>query len=100
MELEAPLKKTAAMDPIKPTPAVRICPLVASHRVNPDRNRMAKSPTSWGISCTNIAKVVKHPNLYDTKKAPPIERPCVKLSMAFAIRFRYPVIYKLEITKH
>lgn len=38
--------------PIKPVPAVNIWALAASQRLKPDRNNIAKSPTSCGISCT------------------------------------------------
>lgn len=48
----APEPPIATNAPIKPAPAVNNCALAASHRVKPDRRRMAKSPTSCGISCT------------------------------------------------
>lgn len=43
---------TATSAPSKPVPAVRSCAFAASQRLKPDRNRIAKSPTSCGISCT------------------------------------------------
>lgn len=42
----------ATSAPISPAPAVSNWAFAASHRLNPDRKRMAKSPTSCGISCT------------------------------------------------
>src|SRR5699024_1958289 len=67
----------------------------ASHLLNPDLSKMAKSPTSCGISCTKIAKVVNEPSRKDTRKAPPSDNPCVKLSMVLANRFKYPLIWKI-----
>lgn len=43
---------TATSAPSKPVPAVKSCALAASQRLKPDRKRIAKSPTSCGISCT------------------------------------------------
>lgn len=42
----------ATSAPISPAPAVSNWAFAASHRLNPERNNIAKSPTSWGISCT------------------------------------------------
>lgn len=88
IELEAPLQAMAMKEPMSPPPAVKIWYLAASHLVKPDLRSMAKSPTSWGISCTKIAKVVKHPILQETRNAPPNDKPCVKLSIEFASKFK------------
>lgn len=40
----------ATRAPTKPAPAVKSCALAASHRLNPERKSIAKSPTSCGIS--------------------------------------------------
>lgn len=42
----------ATRAPKRPAPAVHNCARAASHRENPERSKMAKSPTSCGISCT------------------------------------------------
>lgn len=42
----------ATRAPTRPAPAVNNCALAASHRLKPELRRMAKSPTSCGISCT------------------------------------------------
>ena len=57
---------------------------------SPDLRRMAKSPTSCGISWMRMAKVVSRPMRVLARKLPPIARPCVKLSTLLANRFRYP----------
>lgn len=44
--------KMATKAPTKPAPAVSNCALAASQRLKPDRSKIAKSPTSCGISCT------------------------------------------------
>lgn len=46
---EPPIATSA---PTKPAPAVNNCAFAASQRLKPDRNKIAKSPTSCGISCT------------------------------------------------
>lgn len=43
---------TATSAPSKPVPAVKSCALAASQRLKPEFNKIAKSPTSCGISCT------------------------------------------------
>lgn len=42
----------ATRAPSRPAPAVSSCARAASQRLNPDRSRIAKSPTSCGISWT------------------------------------------------
>lgn len=42
----------ATRAPSSPAVAVKSCARAASHRENPERSNMAKSPTSCGISCT------------------------------------------------
>ena len=81
--------------------------LAAFQRSNPARRRITKSLTSWGISWIRIQVVVRAPicnnnlistlqfcgenlTLKDIKKLPPMARPWVKLSVKFAIKFRYP----------
>lgn len=93
IELDAPLQTMAKIAPTSPPPAVNNWNPAASHLVNPDLSRIAKSPTSCGISWTKIAIVVRTPRLGDTRKAPPKDRPCVKLSMTLASRFKYPDTY-------
>lgn len=46
----------ATRAPKSPAPAVNSCARAASHRENPERSNMAKSPTSCGISCTREKK--------------------------------------------
>ena len=43
--------------------AVNICALAASRRLNPDFRRIAKSPTSWGISWQRMVSVVSMPTM-------------------------------------
>lgn len=88
IEFLAPLKVMADRAPTRPPPAVSNWKTAACHLVKPDLSKMAKSPTSWGISCTKMAKVVKSPSRRETRNAPPNERPCVKLSIVLAARFR------------
>lgn len=95
----APLSATAVRAPIIPVDAVTIWARAASHRENPDLRRMAKSPTSWGISWRRMARVVKTPWGNDTKKLPPTARPWVKLSNELAIRLRYPLTWQHKM-KH
>ena len=95
----APLSATAVRAPIIPVDAVASWARAASHRENPDLRRMAKSPTSWGISWKRMARVVKTPWGNDTKKLPPTARPWVKLSNELAIRLRYPLTWQHKI-KH
>lgn len=95
----APLRATAVRAPIIPVDAVTIWARAASHRENPDLRRMAKSPTSWGISWKRMARVVRTPWGNDTRKLPPTARPWVKLSNELAIRFRYPLTWQHKI-KH
>lgn len=44
--------KIATTAPNRPAVAVNNCALAASQRLNPDLSRIAKSPNSCGISCT------------------------------------------------
>ena len=55
--------------------------------------RIIKSPTSWGISCTSIANTVVNPNLNELRKLEATAKPCMKLSIQFADKFKYPVIF-------
>lgn len=73
-----------------PPPAVINCARAASHLLNPLRRRIAKSPTSWGISCTKIVNVLRRPTRKEMRNDPPTDRPWVKLSRKFITRLRYP----------
>lgn len=83
----------ATKAPRRPAVAVRSCALAASHLENPDRRRIAKSPTSCGISCSKMANVANTPCLNDTKNDPATASPWVKLSIEFASRFKYPATF-------
>ena len=65
----------AIIAPIIPTKAVENWALAASLRLNPDFIKIAKSPSSWGISWIKIHPVVTKPTLVLTKKAPPTANP-------------------------
>ena len=78
----------ADSEPTIPTEAVQSWALAASYLSKPDFMRMAKSPISWGISCSRMQEVVTNPVLLLTRKAPPTARPCAKLSTQLATRLR------------
>ena len=59
---------------------------------NPLLSRIAKSPTSCGISCTSMATAVITPSLKLVRNEAATANPCTKLSIQFAKRFRYPTI--------
>ena len=59
---------------------------------NPFFSRIAKSPISWGISCTKIAMAVSIPSLKLVRNEADTANPCTKLSIPLARRFRYPTI--------
>lgn len=82
----------AKQAPTIPPRAVESCILAALQRSNPARSRIAKSPTSCGISCRRMAIVVRNPTFLLTRKLAATARPCVKLSMVLASKLRYPLI--------
>jgi len=90
----------ASRAPIRPTRAVDIWALAASHLSNPDLRRIAKSPNSCGISCKRIAAVVVTPSLKLDRKDVPTARPWSRLSVQFASRFRYPTIFLFFFPQH
>lgn len=59
-----PLPPIATNAPNRPAPAVKSCALAASHRLKPDFSRIAKSPTSCGISCTVRKTVMVKQRVY------------------------------------
>ena len=54
----------------------------------PAFNKMAKSATSCGTSCSRMQNVVVTPTLVETKNEPATAMPCEKLSMLLANKFK------------
>ena len=104
-------RERAAKAPNIPTLAVHIWALPASHREKPLLSKIAKSPTSCGISWIKIANVVMSPILKEARKlqcgyCPDLfclvliyllatANPWMKLSIQLAARLRYPMIFFL-----